>query len=76
MQESIIKIFPKHLRDVLNACQVNGDCLEEIRLRIRQPLLFFYGNEEWFLDTENAYEKEGTGLCCDKRRFGADVFLS
>ena len=52
MQESIIKIFPKHLRDVLNACQVNGDCLEEIRLRIRQPLLFFYGNEEWFLDTE------------------------
>ena len=52
MQESIKRIFPEHLRCVLEECEMSEDCLEEIRLRIAQPLLFFYGNEEWFLDTE------------------------
>lgn len=50
MQESVKNIFPEHLRHVFEECEISDDCLEEIRLRIEQPLLFFYGNEEWFLD--------------------------
>lgn len=49
MQESIRKIFPEQLRSILEQCEMNEECLEEIRIRIGQPIVFLYGNEEWYL---------------------------
>lgn len=52
MIDSVLQIFPVHLRKVLAACRINEECLEEIRIRIGQPAMFSYGIEEWYLDVE------------------------
>lgn len=56
MEETIRKIFPEHLRLALGECE-GTERLEEIRIRIQQPVIFATGEGEYFLDEE---EKEFT----------------
>lgn len=50
MVDSVLQVFPVHLRKVVAACGIREDCLEEIRVRVGQPMMFSYGIEEWYLD--------------------------
>ena len=52
MREEIIHIFPLHLRETLKNLVVPEDALEEIRIRIGQPIIFHIENEEWYLKKE------------------------
>lgn len=52
MQEELLHIFPLHLREALQGIRMKEDTLEEIRIRIGQPMIFHFGNEEWYLREE------------------------
>lgn len=52
MQEELLHIFPLHLRKVLQGMCMKEDMLEEIRIRIGQPMIFHFGSEEWYLREE------------------------
>lgn len=54
MVDSVLQIFPVHLRKVIVECGIKEACLEEIRIRIGQPIMFSYGIEEWYLDEERS----------------------
>lgn len=49
MEETIRKIFPEHLRQAFGECE-GTEKLEEIRIRIKQPMIFRTGDGEYFLD--------------------------
>jgi len=49
MQEEILRIFPLHLREILKNIPFEENSLEEIRIRIGQPIIFHMNNEERFL---------------------------
>lgn len=53
MLERVLQIFPAELRRMLieNREQLAG--IEEIRIRINQPVLFLDGNQEWFLNRQS-----------------------
>ena len=62
MQESIRRLFPEKIREVFDTCEMNEEFLEEIRIRIGQPIIFRYGKEELFLHSKEqrlTKEKEG-----------------
>lgn len=49
MKKELIQIFPLHLRDSLKMLVFSKDSLEEIRVRVGQPLLFLAeGREKYF----------------------------
>ncbi len=50
MVGSVLQIFPVHLRERLVSCRIRDAFLEEIRIRVGQPVMFSYGTEEWYLD--------------------------
>lgn len=50
MQEELLRIFPLHLRGILERVRMQEEALEEIRIRIGQPVIFHFGNEEWYLE--------------------------
>lgn len=50
--ESVWRVFPVHLRETLKKCGIKKDLLEEIRIRIGQPMILLYGLEEWYLNFE------------------------
>lgn len=52
MQEGLLHIFPLHLREALQRADVREDTLEEIRVRVGQPVIFHMENEEWYLKKE------------------------
>lgn len=53
MLTSVWQIFPVHLRDKIKSCGIKAELLEEIRIRIGQPVLFYYRQAEWYLDAKN-----------------------
>ena len=52
MQEELLHIFPLHLRETLQKVTMKDNTLEEIRIRIGQPVIFHMENEEWYLKKE------------------------
>ncbi len=50
MVKSVLQIFPVHLREKIADCNIREELLEEIRIRIGQPIVISYGQEEWHLD--------------------------
>ena len=52
MQEELLHIFPLHLRETLQKVTMKENTLEEIRIRIGQPVIFHMENEEWYLKKE------------------------
>lgn len=56
--KSIYYIFPVKLREGLLKCRIHMDCLEEIRVRVGQPLIFWYGAKEWYYDAHGMHLTE------------------
>ncbi len=50
LEEQLIKLFPVHLREKLKSAKIDQQTLEEIRVRAGQPLMFLYGDREYFFD--------------------------
>lgn len=64
---SIINLFPMQLRKKFEVCDVISEGLQEIRIRVGQPVIFVINGKEYFLekdgkvgdDVENAYRITG-----------------
>ncbi|MDD7642693.1 MAG: stage III sporulation protein AA [bacterium] len=50
LEDQLLKLFPLHMRDKLKRADIDQNTLEEIRIRAGQPLMFLYGDGEYFLD--------------------------
>lgn len=61
MQEELLHIFPLHLRKALQDMRMKEETLEEIRIRIGQPMIFHFGNEEWYLGEETGQLEQECG---------------
>ena len=55
IKEGLLGIFPVDMRKILEQAQWNEKKLEEIRIRVGQPMIFAYGDEERFLCREPPY---------------------
>lgn len=62
MREELLQIFPLHLRKTLQRICLEENILEEIRIRIGQPIIFHMENEEWYLkEGEERLDKRSEG---------------
>lgn len=65
-KEELLRVFPAKLRPLLFRAQLRLEELEEIRIRVGQPILFRYHNEECVLVEEEPYvrntREEGIAL--------------
>ena len=62
MREELLQIFPLHLRKTLQRICLEENTLEEIRIRIGQPIIFHMENEEWYLkEEEERLDKRSEG---------------
>ncbi|WP_343208440.1 stage III sporulation protein AA [Anaerolentibacter hominis] len=57
--QSILRIFPKELRELLEHCQMDFALLQEIRLRVNQPFLARYDNREYFISRKGLTNRTG-----------------
>ncbi len=57
-KEEILHIFPDFMRTRWEKVAERAECLQEIRLRVNQPVTVLMNNKEWFLET-------GGGLTSD-----------
>ena len=57
LEEQLLKLFPLHMREKLERADIDQRELEEIRVRAGQPLMFLYGDGEYFFD------EKATTLC-------------
>lgn len=57
--ESVLKIFPARIRNVLLMAQLKMDFLQEIRMRVGQPLICLYEGREYFLSERGKLCAEG-----------------
>ena len=48
--EEILKYLPEQIEAVIKKAGLNWECMEEIRLRAKKPLLFYMNNQEYQLD--------------------------
>lgn len=55
IKEMLLGIFPVDMRQKLSLAQWQEDTLEEIRIRVGQPMIFVYGTEEKFFSREPPY---------------------
>lgn len=53
--ESVFKIFPMHIRNEIQSACLSFRNLEEIRVRVGQPLLFMSGQTEGFFTRQPGY---------------------
>ena len=47
-EESVLKIFPSRIRQALEQTELNMENLQEIRVRVGQPLLCVYRGRNFF----------------------------
>lgn len=59
-RNSILHIFPEHLREQFAICATQYDRLQEIRLRAGRPVILQMQNQEFFLSRNKALQKEPT----------------
>lgn len=52
LEEQLLKLFPLHMREKLKHADIDQSTLEEIRIRAGQPLMFLYGDGEYFLSAD------------------------
>lgn len=50
--DSLLKIFPAHMRFFWQACITHYECLQEIRLRADRPILLLYEGREVYLSEQ------------------------
>ncbi len=59
MKKELIQIFPLHLRDGLKTLIFSEDLLEEIRIRVGQPILFLMAGKEMYFHKERRTLQNG-----------------
>ena len=52
LDEQIISIFPKQIKAALRKAAIDQKQLEEIRVRVNQPLIFMDGEREYYIDAD------------------------
>lgn len=57
-KEEILKVLSLNLRKVFDAIPLNYEKLQEIRLRVNNPLIIIYGNQEFFINQNSELVKE------------------
>ena len=57
-KEEIFKIISAHLRKVLDATNIDFELLQELRLRINEPLILIYDGKEYFVSENGNLEHE------------------
>ena len=57
-EESVLKIFPSRIRQALEQTELNMENLQEIRVRVGQPLLCVYRGREFFLAGNGKLEEQ------------------
>lgn len=62
LEEQLLRLFPLHMRETLKMADIDQSTLEEIRIRAGQPLMFLYGDGEYFFDMK--MQK----LCCSQKQ--------
>ena len=50
LEEQLLRLFPLHMRETIKEADIDQCTLEEIRIRAGQPLMFLYGDGEYFLN--------------------------
>ena len=51
-KDELVKIFSKHIREILKRVPVPFEEVQEIRLRVQAPLLMVYKNQEYYVSEE------------------------
>ena len=51
-KDQLIKIFSRTIRDILSKSSVNFEAVQEIRLRVRMPLILIVDNQEYYMTKE------------------------
>ncbi|MDO5346185.1 MAG: stage III sporulation protein AA [Lachnospiraceae bacterium] len=57
--ESVLKIFPARIRNILLQASLKPDFLQEIRLRVGKPLICLYEGKEYFLSAGGKLCRDG-----------------
>ena len=61
-EESVLKIFPKRIRNALTGAGLDLECMQEIRLRVGQPLVCIFQGKELFLSEQG-------GVCTGEEEY-------
>lgn len=59
-KEELIKIFSLNVRNILNNLAIDFNKLQEIRLRVLQPLIIIYDNQEYFINNSSGLSHQDT----------------
>lgn len=60
-EQELWKVFSVRLRHILQELQLEFDRLQEIRLRVQEPLLVVYDNQEFFVEESGRLNSEMEG---------------
>ncbi len=58
MNEEVLLIFSEKIQNILQSLTIEKDKLQEIRLRVEEPLIVLYENQEYFVDCSGNMIKE------------------
>ena len=56
-REEIFKILSAKLRKIFEKADINYELLQELRLRIQEPLIIIYGGKEYFVSEQGTLER-------------------
>lgn len=71
-QENILHIFPDFMRKRWTKVAASSSKLQEIRLRVNQPIMVLLDNQEWFLSEEGELTHDiGTAVCSEEKELEA-----
>ena len=62
-KEEILKVLSVKLRRLLENARLDYGKLKEIRLRINQPMILFYGQKEYFLGEDSSLSEKEEEAC-------------
>lgn len=63
-KDEIMKILSVKLRRILNLANLNYDGLQELRLRVDEPLILLYKGDEYFVTEQGGLiQEKGSGYC-------------
>lgn len=57
-KDELVKIFSKHIREILKRVPVPFEEVQEIRLRVQAPLLMVYKNQEYYVSEEGTLSRD------------------
>ncbi len=62
-KEEIVNLLSPHLRRILDSADPDYEFLQEIRLRMNEPLILIYDGDEYFINEDGIYSKNAEDGC-------------